>query len=131
MQCPKCQADMEVIDYGGIEIDRCTRCNGIFFDHLEQDKLKQLEGAESIDIGDDFLGARYDEFQTIDCPRCEVTMEQVREQDPCEIRFESCPRCRGAFFDAGEFRDYLADEIFDQFQNIVGDLDSSYQGTSD
>ncbi|MEX2489143.1 MAG: zf-TFIIB domain-containing protein [Pseudomonadales bacterium] len=122
MECPKCNARMKVIEFRGVEVDRCTQCNGLFFDHLERELLKKLEGAESIDIGDEFMGAKYDEVRNIDCPRCEVTMDEVRENDPFQIRFESCPKCRGAFFDAGEFRDYLEDEILTQFKEIVDKL---------
>ena len=123
MQCPKCNADMEVIEYNGVHIDRCTGCQGIFFDHLEQDILKRLKGAESVDTGDEFMGAKYNEITDINCPRCGAPMNHVREERPCEIGFESCPECRGAFFDAGEFRDYMEDELFEQFQDFVQALE--------
>ena len=29
MICPKCQNDMEAIEYEGIEVDRCKTCQGI------------------------------------------------------------------------------------------------------
>ncbi|MCZ6501668.1 MAG: zf-TFIIB domain-containing protein [Gammaproteobacteria bacterium] len=29
MQCSKCLSDIEVLEYQGIEIDRCTNCFGI------------------------------------------------------------------------------------------------------
>jgi Zn-finger nucleic acid-binding protein len=46
-------------------------------------------------------------------------MNHVLRQEPLEIKFESCPQCHGAYFDAGEFRDYMEDEIFDEFQDVV------------
>lgn len=122
MQCPKCQADMEVVNYEGVDIDRCSNCFGLFFDHMEKEDLKKLRGAESIDIGDEFMGARYNEVRDITCPRCDVAMDQVRREEPFEIRFESCPRCKGAYFDAGEFRDYLEEEIFESFQDVLDEL---------
>ncbi|MCH7741400.1 MAG: zf-TFIIB domain-containing protein [Proteobacteria bacterium] len=119
MQCPKCLSDMEVIDYKGIEIDRCTECFGMWFDHLEREDLKSLEGADEIDIGDEFVGARYNEILDVPCPKCKVKMDHVLHTEPFEIKFESCPQCHGAYFDAGEFKDYMEDEIFEQFQDIV------------
>ena len=83
MICPKCEHDLEVVSYNDIEVDRCTNCFGIWFDHREQDELKKLQGAESIDIGDEFVG---------------------------------------------EFSDYLAEEIFDEFQQVMHDLDSLESG---
>jgi Zn-finger nucleic acid-binding protein len=53
---------MEVIEYNGIEIDRCTNCFGMWFDHLEKEDLKTLKGSETIDIGDDFVGARFNQI---------------------------------------------------------------------
>ncbi|MBS04618.1 MAG: hypothetical protein CMQ24_18190 [Gammaproteobacteria bacterium] len=37
------------------------------------------------------------------------------------MRFEKCPTCGGSFFDAGEFRDYLEEEIIEQFQALLTD----------
>ena len=110
---------MEIIDFQGIEIDRCTDCFGMFFDHLEKEDLKTLQGAEEIDIGDDFVGARYNEILDVPCPKCKVKMNHILQEEPFVVKFESCPQCHGAYFDAGEFRDYMEDEIFEEFQDIV------------
>jgi ribosomal protein L37AE/L43A len=42
-KCPKCGSDMKVEEIGGIEIEKCSSCEGIFFDRgeLEQLLLKQ------------------------------------------------------------------------------------------
>ena len=37
---PKCQYDMEAIEYEGIEVDRCKICQGIWFDAGESDWLR-------------------------------------------------------------------------------------------
>jgi Zn-finger nucleic acid-binding protein len=119
MECPKCLNKMEVIDFRGIEIDRCTDCFGMFFDHLEKEDLKMLRRAESIDIGDDFVGARFNEILDVACPKCKVKMNHVFQEEPFLVKFESCPQCHGAYFDAGEFRDYMEEEIFEEFQGLV------------
>jgi Zn-finger nucleic acid-binding protein len=119
MECPKCLSKMEVIDFQGVEIDRCTDCFGMFFDHLEKEDLKTLKGAESIDIGDDFVGARFNEILDVACPKCKIKMNHVFQEEPFLVKFESCPQCHGAYFDAGEFRDYMEEEIFEEFQDIV------------
>src|SRR5215813_10531665 len=33
--CPRCQRGLERHDIHGVEVDRCRRCGGIFFDHDE------------------------------------------------------------------------------------------------
>ncbi|MEM7366248.1 MAG: zf-TFIIB domain-containing protein [Pseudomonadota bacterium] len=119
MQCPKCAANMEVIMFNDIEIDRCESCHGLWFDHLEQDDLRKLEGAEDIDIGDEFLGARFNQQKDVECPRCHIPMNHVIQSDPFEIKFELCSNCRGTYFDAGEFRDYMEEEIIEQFEAVL------------
>ena len=119
MQCPKCLATMETVHFNNVEVDRCTQCYGLFFDRMEKETLKQMKGSEEIDIGDEFVGARYNEILDVPCPKCKVKMNHVFETDPFEIKFEVCPECRGAYFDAGEFRDYMEDEIFESFQDVL------------
>ena len=50
MNCPKCKSDMAKVEFKGIEIDRCTNCSGIWFDILEEEDLKKIEGSERIDL---------------------------------------------------------------------------------
>ena len=33
--CPRCQRALETVPLRGVEIDRCRRCGGAFFDHRE------------------------------------------------------------------------------------------------
>ncbi len=103
MECPKCGAEMEILDFKGVEIDRCTRCRGIWFDRLEVESMKELEGVASIDIG---LGANEElnDQLFVECPRCFSILDQRVEYD---IKYELCLSCYGTFFDAGEFRQYL------------------------
>ena len=42
MNCPKCQAAMELITFEGVTVDRCTACKGIWFDANEQKLLKEM-----------------------------------------------------------------------------------------
>jgi hypothetical protein len=39
MKCPKCGSDMEEEHLEGIEVDRCTICKGLYFDHGELETL--------------------------------------------------------------------------------------------
>lgn len=119
LKCPKCRNDMEKIKYVDVLVDRCTSCRGLWFDNLEKEDLKSLKGAESIDIGDEFVGATFNEKEDSACPRCDVPMSQVTVTEPFEIKFEICDACGGNFFDAGEFRDYLDEEIFEQFEALI------------
>ena len=122
MKCPKCLGSMETVLFNEVEVDRCGKCNGLFFDHLEKETLRSMEGAEALDIGDEFVGARFNEILDVACPKCKTKMEHVLHTDPFEIKFECCPACKGIYFDAGEFRDYLEDEIYKQFLEVIDQL---------
>ena len=39
MKCPKCGHDLTVEQYRGLEIDRCTNCDGVWFDAGEAEQL--------------------------------------------------------------------------------------------
>ena len=56
MNCPKCKAEMELVQIGGIEIDRCTRCKGIWFDQQEQSLIKSARGSHKADTGHGAIG---------------------------------------------------------------------------
>ena len=50
MKCPKCGHDMAEQDLGGITIDRCTFCEGVYFDagELESAYMKKDEDRKSL-----------------------------------------------------------------------------------
>ncbi len=119
MQCPKCNAGMESVKHGNIEVDRCTSCKGIWFDQLEKDDLKQIEGSESIDIGDSQVGEEYNAIRRIECPKCHTNMIPMVDRDQHHIKYESCAICFGTFFDAGEFTDFKEKTVIERFQRLL------------
>jgi Transcription factor zinc-finger len=46
MKCPKCGHDLEEEDLGGVKVDRCTHCEGVFFDAGELDQLFEKKAEE-------------------------------------------------------------------------------------
>ena len=119
MNCPKCNADMEKVEYNAIEVDRCTNCQGIWFDMLEAKQLKEMKGAETIDIGDPKVGKEYNKVDKINCPKCNTLMAKMVDNNQPHIWYEACDICYGLFFDAGEFRDYKEENILDFFKDII------------
>ncbi|MQA27574.1 MAG: hypothetical protein GEU94_19415 [Micromonosporaceae bacterium] len=45
MQCPKCDGMMRTYNRGGVHIEQCDKCRGVFLDYGELEHLNQLEGA--------------------------------------------------------------------------------------
>ncbi|MGB5256808.1 MAG: MFS transporter [Woeseiaceae bacterium] len=119
MRCPKCRADMEQVDYEGTEIDRCTICNGIWFDAGEIDLLRDKEAAAAIDIGDAAVGRKSNKMDDYQCPRCSGTMVRVVDPRQRHIWFETCSACSGSFLDAGELRDLATINLADFFRDLA------------
>ncbi|MDH3615637.1 MAG: zf-TFIIB domain-containing protein [Gammaproteobacteria bacterium] len=111
MLCPKCKNDMELVEYEGVEVDRCKNCKGIWFDVGESDWLLGKDAAEAIDTGDPLIGRQTNEIDTYRCPRCGGGMMRRIDPKRTQIRYEECTSCRGSFFDAGEFSDLIKDSI--------------------
>ena len=118
MKCPKCDAEMPVVEYAGIAVNRCSGCNGLWFDLLEHEHLKAIQGSESIDVGSRQLGEKYNRIERIDCPVCNGQMIRMVDRSQPHIWYESCPTCYGVFFDAGEFRDYKESSVLDFFRDL-------------
>lgn len=114
---------MEKIEYEHIEVDRCTYCAGLWFDMLEAEHLKAIEGSESIDIGDPVDGEHFDVIRRVDCPVCHTPMIGMVDQAQPHIRYESCKVCYGLFFDAGEFKDWKTKTVLDFFRDLLAMLD--------
>ncbi|MBX6390171.1 MAG: zf-TFIIB domain-containing protein [Frankia sp.] len=43
MQCPKCHSVMRTYNRGGVQIEQCDGCRGIFLDYGELEALTRLE----------------------------------------------------------------------------------------
>ena len=122
MNCPACQQPMQEMALGQVTVDRCTGCQGIWFDSIEREQLMALPGAtESLDTDSLWernppdvgaLASKPGGYKAADCPRCQVGMEPVWIQRTKNVErgalvFEQCEKCRGSFFDAGEFSDLV------------------------
>lgn len=46
MKCPKCGHDLATENYSGVEIDRCTFCEGIWMDAGELEELFEKKAGE-------------------------------------------------------------------------------------
>lgn len=119
MDCPKCGSKMQAVTYASVEVDRCTNCNGLWFDAQEKEDLKRARGSEVIDVGDPGVGKQYNEVDRIDCPICHTQMIRMVDVKQPHIWYESCPVCYGTFFDAGEFTDYKEETLMDYVRAIL------------
>ena len=118
-RCPKCDTEMEQITHEGVEVDRCTKCRGLWFDNLEHERLAAIGGSEAIDRG----AGRAEEAGRsgrVKCPVCHTQLIDMVVLGQPHIRYESCNVCGGVFFDAGEFADYKQRDLSDVFKRLFG-----------
>jgi len=43
IHCPKCDGTLEEITYEGVQVDRCNKCNGVWLDAGELERLTSQE----------------------------------------------------------------------------------------
>ena len=110
---------MEQIEYEGTEVDRCTICNGIWFDAGEMELMQNKKAAAIIDTGDSKVGKQSNTIDHYRCPRCSGAMERMVDSKQRHIWYETCSSCNGSFFDAGEFRDLSELSISDFFKGLA------------
>jgi Zn-finger nucleic acid-binding protein len=103
---------------GNVEIDRCSKCRGIWFDIGEADALKDKWMSDYIDDGDRSTGIKNNEIRDIDCPRCSKKMDKVSDPVQTHIQYEACED-HGMYFDAGEFTDFKYETLMDIFRDFV------------
>jgi uncharacterized protein len=119
IECPKCGHGMDEISYGGgLLIDRCTNCQGLWFDQGETDRLKSKWMTEALEIGRSGKGKRWDAVDDISCPRCEQDMEKATDPDQPHIWYEVC-KDHGMFMDAAEFTDVKHQTLSDWFRSLI------------
>ena len=103
MNCPKCQAEVDHVSYGGIDFEECPNCHGMFLDFHETNSdplakirvgLKPRKDAKEID------------HIEVQCPKCNVKMDKKEHGAPGSLLLDVCPSCRGIWFDVGEFVKY-------------------------
>jgi hypothetical protein len=105
MICPGCKSDMTVVEYNKIELDYCTRCQGVWFDSGELELLLKSMSLEDpnlffASIRDSKEAASSEKKQR--CPICGQKMKKTTIAQQREILIDVCPQGDGLWFDGGE-----------------------------
>lgn len=125
MRCPNCFGQLENITYKHVMLDRCARCDGLWFD---ADEFRRVKDAE-----DDFLRwidvdlFKHEERFRISrglrtCPKDGVPLYKV-EYGESGVTVDLCHVCAGMWLDDGEYRailDYLRAKVAQE--NVEGYL---------
>jgi len=106
MFCPVCKESMIVLELHEIEIDYCTKCEGIWLDEgelealLENSKEKE-ELLNSIKIVD------HPAEKPHKCPVCSKRMLKINIGGDEKVMIDQCKNGHGFWFDKGELYDII------------------------
>ena len=106
--CPACREAMPILEFAGIEIDRCIACGGIWLDSGELEAILRADGEEPARI----IGA-IDSAEPLGvsrrrrCPRCRKKLAARRLRD-FGVAIDLCPRGDGFWLDRGELQTLTA-----------------------
>jgi Zn-finger nucleic acid-binding protein len=113
--CPVCQLDQVIVEWGGVELDVCVECHGIWFD---ADELRHLFAAAGVPDAVSSLEQRLQALPRSGrgsrrhCPRCRARMDHVSvPEHPEQTVLDRCPRGHGLWFDQGELEQIVDREI--------------------
>lgn len=109
VKCLTCQKDMDMKEFGGVEIDICPECGGVWLDGGE---LKHLTGLDP------------DEGRVLSCDDCGWTMNT---KVVLGIEIDYCPSCGAVWLDPGELEKIVMHpppkgnlELFDYVRENLG-----------
>ncbi len=109
MICPNCKQDMIVVEHHQIELDYCTRCQGVWFDAVELELFLQsvkLTSSELIIKNVINLPAVESSRKRRRCPICGHGMKETAIGQPT-INIDVCHQGDGLWFDGGEVHELL------------------------
>ena len=102
MQCIKCDGELQKITLGDVDVDKCAKCSGIWFDFGELDKILESGSIESLKNQVD--NNQGQDEQKRGCPRCggAGNMIQVTSLKNPDVHIDTCSVCYGQWLDGGE-----------------------------
>lgn len=107
MNCPKCRdEELQATVIRGVEVDRCTKCRGVWFDARELPHLLDQKPADLRPI----RGGKFVEdvnCRSANCPRDGNELTRVCSAVNDQVILDSCSQCRGIWCDGGEFDQLL------------------------
>ena len=108
MRCAKYSGELERRESGGVTVNPCPRCQGVWFDKSELSAV--LNGIEGANLGQ----GRPAEGPSTDaqpgrCPRCDVALERFDSLAVEGLAFDRCAECEGVWLDRGELQVLAAD----------------------
>lgn len=123
ISCPKDGETMSRITLGAVAVDRCPSCGGVWLDagELEGVRRAMLDHSVTLDALDGLGTSEPSERpQPLLCPRDRSRLSVHRDPKQKHIEFDSCTKCGGLFFDAGELSDLSEFTLGERVRSLLG-----------
>lgn len=130
MECPVCGKSMVEEDFGGVQVDVCSKgCKGIWFDWQELVRLDEdNEGAGEV-LEEALKSPRFnqEDREKLFCPKCGMAMHPHKYSSAKEVNVDECYGCGGFFLDSGELKEirdqYMSEEEQDAYvDKLLADI---------
>jgi Zn-finger nucleic acid-binding protein len=106
MKCPRDGTVLQPVHALNVELDKCHKCDGIWFDKGELEKLRDsgvtdLEEAIETKYGDPAYEQNSVEGY-MRCPRCDGRLFSHSYTYVVPVKVDTCQKCLGMWLDDGE-----------------------------
>ena len=106
MRCPSCSHPLIILELDDVEIDYCTKCEGIWLDSGELELLLE-DSARKDKLLASFRPFSGNKEKKRKCPICSKKMEKVLVDSEKKITLDRCENNCGLWFDKGELMDVI------------------------
>ncbi len=133
MNCPRCNAVLQTVEYDGQKVDVCSGCKGewLFAGELQKivehhDEVFTPEEIASLDtVNKEIFTAEKDDKDELNCPACgDVQMEHFNYGDTSGIILHKCTECGGIWMDKDELT--KIEEVVDGWKADLGQDANKY-----
>lgn len=123
--CPKCQHELRIVDYEGIELLKCDDCQGFWFREGKFREAKQFgferlaETILSEADSETSAAASSSAMRDMSCPDCNAPLVPFTYAYSSDILLHRCPACQGIWADC---RDLLRiEELLTGYKESLDD----------
>ncbi len=104
--CPRCDRLLFQTTIGGVTVDGCDGCGGVWFDNKELTAVAQAQAAQLKELEDTFQANPLwkERKAQMSCPTCRVGLVEFEFRHSPGIKLDGCPQCKGIWVDEGELR---------------------------
>ena len=100
--CPICNVSLAEKNLHGQVVDRCPKCNGIYFDNGELKSIIHLVDIfRTIEINEEDINS-VEESESVRIMLCPADKSNMDKLEIAGLTIDVCPDCGGVWLDGGE-----------------------------